>query len=275
MPVPDRPPFPDYFSAEAPRYARHRPRYPAALFGFLADVVPARDAVWDCATGNGQAAIGLAEYFAHVTATDASTSQLTHAVPHPRISYMEAPAEASGLPGASFDLVTVATAAHWLDLERFYAEARRVLKPNGVIAVWSYFASHVSPEVDSVVQRYADEVLAGYWTPHHGHVHDEYRNLPFPFEEIAAPAFTVEVVWTAEEALAYLRTWSPAQRYLAERGEDPAEVVRTQLVAAWGEAVERPVRWPLFMRVGWVHDGEELTPPTAHPPDTPPASPPG
>ena len=113
--------FSDHFAAVAAAYADFRPRYPAALLAWLAEHAPARTLAWDCATGSGQAALDLAPHFARVIATDASAAQIATAPAHPGVEYRLAPAEASGLADASIDLITVAQALHWFDLERFYA----------------------------------------------------------------------------------------------------------------------------------------------------------
>jgi len=73
--------FADHFSGVSAAYAEFRPRYPDALFEFLARESPARDAAWDVGTGSGQAAAGLARYFRHVTATDASAAQIASSRP--------------------------------------------------------------------------------------------------------------------------------------------------------------------------------------------------
>src|SRR5262252_3616974 len=130
--------FHDHFSAFASRYADFRPRYPAAIFDYLTTIVPRKSLVWDCACGNGQATVDLAERFDRVIATDASKEQIASATPHPNIEYRVAPAECSGLAAGSIGLVTVAQAIHWFDFERFYAEVNRVLIDNGLIAVWAY-----------------------------------------------------------------------------------------------------------------------------------------
>src|SRR5262245_24665202 len=96
--------FKDHFSGCAGSYAATRPGYPDDLLDWVAALPAARRLAWDCATGSGQAALGLAERFDRVVATDASASQLANAVPHPRIEYRTAPAEASGLPDAAADL---------------------------------------------------------------------------------------------------------------------------------------------------------------------------
>src|SRR5438046_3072952 len=98
--------FHDHFSAVANRYADFRPHYPAALFDYLATLVPTGSRVWDCACGSGQAALDLASRFQNVIATDASREQIASATPHPNVEYRVAPAEQSGLPDESVALVT-------------------------------------------------------------------------------------------------------------------------------------------------------------------------
>src|SRR5438094_3844583 len=108
--------FKDHFSGHAADYAKFRPNYPSKLFDYLASISPERELAWDCATGNGQAAVGLAERFAKVIATDASAQQIESAQPYPRISYWVAPAEASRIDPDSVDLILVAQALHWFDM---------------------------------------------------------------------------------------------------------------------------------------------------------------
>src|SRR5262245_43513302 len=156
--------FKDHFSRHASLYTRFRPTYPGALFDFLANSSPRRRLAWDCATGGGQAATSLAERFERVVATDASPQQLAEAKPHPRIDYRTATAEASGLQDRSAQLVTVAQAVHWFDLDRFYAEVRRVLAPNGLLAVWCYCHSAISPELDALILHFYRDIVGPYWT---------------------------------------------------------------------------------------------------------------
>lgn len=243
--------FPDHFSTLAGGYARHRPGYPDALFTWLAAQAPARERAWDCATGSGQAAVGLAAHFAAVAATDASAAQIEAATAHPRVRYGVAPAEASGLAGGSVSLVTAAQALHWFDLPRFHAEARRVLVPGGVIAVWSYNLLTVTPAVDAVVNRLYGEALAGYWPAERHHVESGYRTLPFPFEPVEPPPFAMTARWSLADLTGYLRTWSAVDRCRGATGRDPVAAVERALAAAWGPA-ERTyeVRWPLALRVG-------------------------
>ncbi|NJC88504.1 MAG: class I SAM-dependent methyltransferase [Desulfuromonas sp.] len=244
--------FKDHFAPVAASYADFRPTYPPALFAWLASLVPRHELAWDCAAGSGQASSDLAAHFARVVATDASPAQIAAAVPHPRIDYRVAPAEASGLPAASVDLVTVAQALHWFDLAGFYAEVRRVLHPGGVLAVWTYGVLTIEgAEVDTLVQHFYHDTVGPYWPPERAHVENGYRALPFPFAELAAPPFAMEAFWTLSQLLGYFRSWSATGRFVTANGYDPVALLERQLVPLWKEeGAKRKVTWPLALRVG-------------------------
>jgi len=243
------------FDAQAQDYARYRPTYPRELFEWLASVAPARGLAWDCGSGSGQAAVGLAEFFERVIATDVSPAQLAHAVAHPRVEYRVAPAEHSGLPDACADLVTVAQALHWFDRPRFYAEARRVLKPGGVLAAWCYHHfTGAPPEVERTIHRYEYDVVGPYWLPNRRLIDEHLQTVAFPFAELTPPAgLHMEAEWSLAHVLGYLRSWSATQRCRDQAGRDPLEAIRDELTRAWGDPqVRQWLRWPLYLRVGRV-----------------------
>ncbi|HRF45588.1 MAG TPA: class I SAM-dependent methyltransferase [Candidatus Competibacteraceae bacterium] len=245
-------PFNDHFAPVAPHYARFRPTYPEALFAWLATATPGRERAWDCAAGNGQATLDLARYFRYVIATDASRTQIDAAPPHPNVEYRVAPAEASGLADASVDLITVAQALHWFDLDRFYGETRRVLKPGGILAAWTYGVLVIEDaRVNTCVLTFYRETAGPCWPSERRHVESGYRTLPFPFREIPAPAFCMTAAWTLPELLGYIRSWSATGRYLTEHGVDPVNELAMELAPLWGSpATRRQVNWPLSLRVG-------------------------
>jgi ubiquinone/menaquinone biosynthesis C-methylase UbiE len=245
-------PFHDHFSGVASRYADFRPRYPAALFDFLATLVPQGATVWDCACGNGQATVDLAARFERVVATDASKEQIASAAPNPRIEYRVAPADQSGLPGHSAGLVTVAQALHWFNFDRFYAEAKRVLAPNGLIAVWAYGINVVEGDpVNQIVQHFYARTVGPYWPPERKLVEDGYRAIPFPFAEIAPPVFRMEAHWTLEQLLGYFSTWSATNRCIKATGHNPLEPLAAELKPHWGGPNHaRQILWPLAVRIG-------------------------
>jgi len=244
--------FKDHFSKLAAQYASFRPTYPAALFEYLAATCTGHRLAWDCACGSAQASVALAAHFETVIATDASAAQIAAATAHPRITYRVAPAEASGLDAGCADLITVAQALHWLDLPRFYAEALRVLRPGGVLAVWSYGPLRCEePRIDARLAAFAVEVVGPYWPPERALVDSGYRTLGFPLPELTPPGFLMQHRWELEPLLGYIRSWSATAGYTAAHGSDPVLALAAQLEPLWGEARAAHVLfWPLAVRLG-------------------------
>lgn len=243
--------FKDHFSGHAGDYSKARPGYPPALFEWLAENTPGHTLAWDVGSGNGQAARALAQHFNRVHATDASRAQLAHADGPPSVSFKVERAESCSLSDSSVDLVTIAQALHWFDLPAFYSEVRRVLRPGGLIAAWTYQLNRIDPVVDALVEAFYDEVIGPYWPPERVHVEQGYQDLPFPFEEVPVPDMALVSIMTLDDYLAYMDTWSAVRRFRAARGEDPLPMLTEPLSAAWGEEIStRRVTWPLVVRAG-------------------------
>lgn len=247
----------DYFSAQADRYVAFRPHYPDALFARLCRGLPAAPLAWDCATGNGQAAVMLGRRLACVIGSDRSAAQLRHAIPQARVHYVQAYAEAMPLRDNCVDLITIAQALHWFDFERFYAEAARVLKPGGIIAAWTYSFLSVIPQlggdIETVLRRFYHDVVGPYWPAERRWVDEAYRSIPFPFAALDVGEFTIEVAWNLAGVIGYISSWSATQRYVAATGHDPLPVLAGELAGPWGEpAGMRRLSWPISIRAGRV-----------------------
>ena len=243
--------FKDHFSGHAVEYAKFRPHYPEELFEYLASISPRHELAWDCATGNGQAAVGLAGYFERVIATDASAQQIERAEPNNRISYRVASAEASRIESASVDLILVAQALHWFDLGAFFTEAKRVLKEDGVLAISSYNVLQISPQIDAIIWKFYRETTGPFWPPERELVETDYRNIKFPFAELPPIRFEMRERWNLHQLAGYLRTWSATQKFIAARGFDPVDSVVKELGTVWKNPEEmREIKWPLHLRVG-------------------------
>jgi SAM-dependent methyltransferase len=188
--------------------------------------------------------------FDHVIATDASEKQITNAERHGRVDYRVAPAEDSDIDSEAVDLIMIAQALHWFDLDRSYAEAQRVLKPDGVLAASAYNLLTIEPAIDEIVNRYYYEVVGPFWPPERKLV-EQFADLPFPFREIDPPKFEMTASWNLDHLVGYLRTWSSTQRFIAAKGSDPLTKIMDELRAAWGAPEQtRNVIWPLTLRIG-------------------------
>lgn len=252
--------FKDLFSGHADLYARVRPHYPDALFDWIAGEAPARGCAWDGGCGNGQASVALAQRFDRVIATDPSARQLGNAVEHPRVDYRNEPRDLdtgagyhTSIAEHSIDAITVAQALHWFDLASFIAEVRRVAKRGALFAAWCYANCSVTPAVDAVIAHLYDDVLGAYWSPERRLVDEGYASLVIPFAPVTAPAFDMRVDWNARQLLAYLSSWSSAQKYREATGKDAIAAVAEDLLAAWHDPDRvRPVRWTLGIRAARI-----------------------
>jgi len=241
--------FKDHFSGIAADYAKGRPTYPDSLFEFLANKTKAQDLAWDCATGNGQAALGLSSYIKKIYATDASAEQISKAFKKENIKYAQRPAYQSDLSDDSVDLITVAQALHWFDVTRFYEEADRVLKTDGLLAVWGYGLFRIDQELDKLIDSFYD-VIGPHWPPERRLIENEYRDLKFPYPQIPVPGFTMEENWGMAQLLRYISTWSGVKKYIAERNENPVKKLRKQLEDYWKPPeIRKNVKWPIFLKI--------------------------
>ena len=238
--------FKDHFSRQASTYAKFRPDYPEELYAFIAGQCPSHHLAWDCGTGNGQAALGLARHFDKVIATDPSSAQIENATPHPKVEYRVGSAEHSNLPDASCDLITVAQALHWFDHPAFFAEAKGVLKPGGLLAPWCYTLFRSNPAIDAVILEFYEGTIGPWWPAERSHIDHAYETIPFPDTPRQHHEFTIHLEWDLDQMIGYLRSWSATQRYIKDQQSNPLPQVREELANIWGvpktqHAIEIPI----------------------------------
>jgi SAM-dependent methyltransferase len=245
--------FSDNFSAQSEIYARYRPTYPDSLFRFLAGCVQEHNIAWDCGTGNGQAAIQLANYFNVVVATEPSESQLRNAMPCPGVEYRCETAETNSLPDGIVDLITVANALQWFEFDKFYQEVRRVLKPTGILAAWAYSIPTIDSETDRLLKTFHDETVGEFWVHPNRLVDQEYKTLPFPFEVMECPPFVSRRHFSRADLLGYLNTWSAVQKYIRTYNRNPTDDLAPMLTKFWPDENQiKEVTWKLILKIGRV-----------------------
>jgi ubiquinone/menaquinone biosynthesis C-methylase UbiE len=238
----------DFFSSQSKVYAAFRPTYPDDLYQYIFRHLREKNVAWDCGTGNGQVAQYLSHHFTEVHATDISQQQLDQAVRRKNVIYSKSPAEKTPFSNNQFDLITVAQALHWFNRDLFFEEARRVSKPGALLAVWGYNLLHIDPTIDSLIMEFYKNIIGPYWDDARRIVEQEYRTITFPFEEIPAPSFSIQVNWTLEQLSGYLSSWSATQKYIREHERDPVSPFIEKLEKHWVQPVMTGT-FPVFLRI--------------------------
>jgi len=247
--------FKDNFSTQSKEYSFSRPTYPDDLFKFLSHLTLNHELVWDCATGNGQAAIELCKYFDKVIASDASENQIKNKFERKNILYKVFPAEKANIPNNLIDLITVAQGLHWFNFEKFYSEVRRVAKKGAIIAAWSYTMHRISPEIDKISDRldFGGDILGDYWAKEIRYVKENYQTIPFPFEELTTPQFSISTKWNLNQLINYLDTWSGIQKYRLEKDAEPLILIKNEIKPYWKDDLEKKlVTWTINLKVGRI-----------------------
>jgi ubiquinone/menaquinone biosynthesis C-methylase UbiE len=244
----------DLFSGQAGVYAQYRPSYPEELFTYITSFVAHKDHAWDCATGNGQAATKLADYFKTVQATDISPAQLANAVHKENITYSLAPAESTPFPDNTFDLITIATAYHWINWELFKKEATRVGKEGAVIAAWTYYNLLTDDTLlQELYRRFYHKIIYPYWDKERRYVDEQYQTVDFQFEPLPSQPFHTELIWTREQFKGYLDSWSAVQHYKDAHSTSPLSLIEEDLARIWPADETKKVTFPIALRLGSIH----------------------
>jgi SAM-dependent methyltransferase len=243
----------DLFSEQSKTYAAFRPLYPKELFDYLMQFVEVRSHAWDCATGNGQAATTLADYFDKVEASDISAAQVSNAAARSNIEYHVCTAEETPFADNSFDLITVAQAYHWLKWKKFNDEAKRVGKQNCVVAAWGYNLPVCEDErVNRITRQFYRDVTRPYWDDERRSVDEEYASVDFDFLPLPARRFETMLRWNRTHLKGYLQSWSAVQNYIKLNHENPVDIIAGEIDAVWKDTEEKEIRFPIFMRIGRI-----------------------
>ncbi|KAK1422025.1 hypothetical protein QVD17_24866 [Tagetes erecta] len=254
------------FVKQAKQYSEARPRYPPEMFDFIASKTPCHDVAWDVGTGNGQAATSLVSIYKSVVATDTSKKQLEFAPKLSNIRYectspnmsMSELEEKIG-PESSVDLVTVAQALQWFDLDTFYNQVKWILKkPSGVIAVWCYTLPNIDDEVDLVLQKSYMESKSYLVGLAREMIEDKFANIKFPFDPVAGCdhtgpfEFQTKKLMTLDELFTFIRSASPYQTAREQGVELLNDGVIEEFKRAWKEDAncQKNVVFPVYLRIG-------------------------
>lgn len=237
----------DLFSSQSSEYAKFRPTYPPALIQEIISLCPSPNLAWDAGTGNGQFANLISPHFARVVATDISEKQLANAVQKPNIEYSVSNSLHVNIADHHCDLVTVAQAVHWFKFDEFYAEVRRVLKKDGILALVSYGLMDAEPKVNDIILDFYHNTLRDCWDPERRYIDEEYKTIPFPFEEIQLKNHSMPYTWDIDQLIGFFSTWSGLQHYRKKYNRDPLPELRQRFLETG--LTEFKLEFPIYTRV--------------------------
>ena len=265
---------------QAKNYAKFRPSYPIHLYEKIVSSVinPTQQQehpgttkksksslAIDVGCGTGQATIVLANYFDSVIGIDPSEAQIKNAVQeHQNVKYQIG--HETNLPAQdnTVSLVTVAQAVHWFDINTFYQEVHRVLRPGGCLAIWSYglmqFRNDDGTLQKLIFESLYEDLLGEYWDERLRLVENRYEDIPLLAEQKPqhytgcriTEGYDIRMNFSKEELIGFLRSWSGYVTYCKEHSiqegsvDDPIENIRKHLDsnpkhAADGIEVTHPV----------------------------------
>jgi ubiquinone/menaquinone biosynthesis C-methylase UbiE len=239
----------DNFSRQASEYSKYRPHYPNEMIDYLISFAKNKSTALDIATGNGQVAHKLSAVFEKVYGIDISQNQLDNAIQASNLVYKLESAEKTSFDKGTFDLITVAQAVHWFDFDLFYKEIYRILKPDGIFAVLGYGLFSTNTESDLIIHNYYCNIVGPYWDKERKYLDENYKTIPFPFDEIKTEGFENHFIWSFEELIGYLETWSATQHYILKNDSNPLDLIREELKKSWDKN-DKKVTFPLLLRIG-------------------------
>lgn len=242
----------DNFSTQSDKYAKYRPTYPKSFFNYLNSLIPNKQNAWDCGTGSGQVAYELAKTFDKVFATDISQSQIDNALQADNIQYSVQSAEITDFDNDTFDLITVAQAIHWFDFDKFYTEVKRTAKDKALLCVVGYGRLIIKGQIDEMIKDFYSNTIGPYWDEERKYIDENYKTIPFPFDEIPTPEFVNSKHWTLEHLIGYLNTWSAVKHFIKQNNYNPVEKLRKDLEQIWGKNLITEVHFPILLRIGKI-----------------------
>ena len=121
-----------------------------------------------------------------------------------------------------------------------------------MLAVIGYGLIQINPAIDKIIGGFYRTIVGPYWDKERRYIDEEYKTIPFPYQEIDAPAFENSVEWSFEHLIGYIGTWSAVKHYEKKNGHDPIDLVHDMLKATWGNDKTIKGRFPILLRVARI-----------------------
>lgn len=243
------------FQCNVDHYTKFRPSYPFDFVKYLSELTSSNQVVLDCGSGSGQNSLLLPKFFKKVIVLDILPDLLKKIPDLKNIYKICAAAEQLPLTSNSIDLICVAQALHWFNLENFYKEVHRVLRKNGTIAAWCYnkFITN-DPNLDDIILK-IHKLLEhpAIITPMSRYVHSEYKTIYFPFQKIATQNYSMKANFDLSFTINYIETYPSIIAYRKKIGNKDVDDLYQKLEEKWQNPLtKRAIYWPLNLLLGKI-----------------------
>jgi len=256
-------------ASHALKYSKYRPVYPKSvvdtLLAYLSRLGCSQELVIDVGCGSGQSTFHLEAHFKRCTGVDISKAQIKAAQEKAKMrqncNVSFAVGKATELPAEenTVDLVTIAQAWHWLpDHNKFYAECKRVLKPQGCLAVYGYGNVELAnPAANDIVRNFYSKTLEGCWHSERQHIDNEYHEVKLPFNKTESYNTKMFKEMALTDFIGYVSSWSGYEKYCELHPEnselaDMEVQIRSQLSVGkeCTHEVKVDMHFPMFIILG-------------------------
>lgn len=233
----------------AANYKNFRPVYPARFYEYIKEHFTSKPKkAVDLGCGTGQATLELADLAETVQGIDNSPVMIEQArnSKHPanvNFSVGNDRTFAEDFSPGSVDLITVAQAAHWFDLEAFYKKAYEILRKDGILAIWGYCDQNIQdyPAVSEITTKYSyhPDYLGKHWDEGRDCLRQFFSDSKIPAtffrdteyrvndSKTLSPDEKLEISkqMTFKDFMDYFRTYSAYHNWVAAHGSPEEDIL--------------------------------------------------
>ncbi|XP_059159776.1 putative methyltransferase DDB_G0268948 [Physella acuta] len=254
----------------AKMYAAFRPSYPQEVYDKIMSYHLERPGSPPCdqqlavdvCCGTGQSTLPLTKYFGKVTGVDISEDQVREMPTDVKNlkAVVSSAEDLYFLESGSVHLVTIATSLHWVNRDKFFDEARRVLKPGGTFVAYSYwFDQLANNEAETFMKKMLHTVFGKYLTSRLDVMENKYATIKFPFSHIKRyDGIKIPAEMTLKEYIGYIASFHYINLYLRDFPKSNIlEEIEKSLALILGsrngdpdDTINVKTEWNVFMVLG-------------------------
>jgi len=118
--------------------------------------------------------------------------------------------------------------------------------------VVGYSRVKINDQIDNLITDFYTNIIGSYWDRERKYIDENYKTIPFPFDEIQTPNFVNSQNWTLEHLIGYLNTWSAVKHFIKKNNYNPIDKLQKDIEQLWSNELTKEVHFPLLLRIGRI-----------------------